>query len=70
MSSGKLINFSLGNRSCPGEALAKMEAPLVLVRLLQYFTIRPSPDGLPPLDSGFRAFIVCPKRYNVVITPH
>ena len=69
VSSGKVVSFSLGTRSCPGKALIKMEAPLILVKLLQYFTIEPSPDGLPSFDDANKSLIYRPKSYNILIKP-
>ncbi|XP_004621383.2 steroid 21-hydroxylase [Sorex araneus] len=44
------LPFGYGPRSCPGEPLARLEVFLVLVHLLQAFTLLPPEGALPSLE--------------------
>ena len=44
----QIITFGIGRRSCPGEALAKMELFLYIASMCQRFKFLPETDGEPP----------------------
>ncbi|GFN79605.1 cytochrome p450 2j5 [Plakobranchus ocellatus] len=62
----ELVPFGLGKRSCPGEALAKMELFIFMSSLFQCFRFEPEdPSGeLPPIEKRF-SLALSPKNYKV-----
>ncbi|GFO01914.1 cytochrome p450 2j5 [Plakobranchus ocellatus] len=62
----ELVPFGLGKRSCPGEALAKMELFIFMSSLFQRFRFEPEdPSGeLPPIEKRF-SLVLSPKNYKV-----
>ena len=70
--SDKLINFSTGKRSCPGQTLAEKELFLFLVGLMQAFEFRPVQGRGLPSCSGFDVesntrVVKCPPPYEVIL---
>ena len=66
MPSNKIIPFGVGPRFCPGESLARVEIFLVLVKILQKFTISGTGDRLPSLLSGLTTIVHSARRFEVV----
>ncbi|GFO49659.1 cytochrome p450 2c8 [Plakobranchus ocellatus] len=62
----ELVPFGLGKRSCPGEALAKMELFIFMASLFQRFRFEPekSYGELPPIGRNF-SFVLSPENYKV-----
>ncbi|KAK3754598.1 hypothetical protein RRG08_019582 [Elysia crispata] len=59
------VAFGLGKRSCPGEALAKIELFLFAVSVVQKFKIVPAdPDNIPPRDYE-RGATCCPLPFSI-----
>ncbi|KAI8785389.1 cytochrome P450 2J1 [Biomphalaria glabrata] len=61
----EFIPFSLGNRVCLGESMAKMELFLFFSAIIQRFQLLPEHENrLPPLDEIYGA-IACPQPYKL-----
>ncbi len=65
----EFMPFGLGKRQCVGEALAKKELFLIIVSLLQQFTLKPEDPQNPPRIEGYQGFFNDPYRYNIVADP-
>ncbi|GBO38232.1 Cytochrome P450 2U1 [Araneus ventricosus] len=60
------IPFSIGKRSCPGEAFARFEVFLYLVCVLQKFQVC-LPEGANPDFEGVVGISLAPKQFEICI---
>nr|XP_039267960.1 cytochrome P450 2D3-like [Styela clava] len=61
-----VIPFSIGNRHCIGEHIARMEVFLFFTTLLQRFKISASKDKpLPSFDEGVFSIGYSPKKFDI-----
>nr|XP_018668421.1 cytochrome P450 2C42-like [Ciona intestinalis] len=65
--SNNIMTFSIGPRSCPGEALAKLEIFMFVTKILQKFNVRASPNNPPSLD-GVNCLQFTPLSCEVILT--
>ena len=65
--SNKIIPFSIGSRNCLGEALARAEVFLFIVKIMQKFEVLPNPDNPTPPDEGIPGVVYTPQHYPLIM---
>uniref|UniRef100_A0A2C9JMR0 Cytochrome P450 n=1 Tax=Biomphalaria glabrata TaxID=6526 RepID=A0A2C9JMR0_BIOGL len=63
----EFIPFSVGNRTCLGENMAKTSLFLYISNMIQKFEFQPAVLGQPPPLKYISGFILSPERYQVKI---
>ncbi|XP_071137185.1 cytochrome P450 2C3-like [Mytilus edulis] len=61
----RIVPFSLGKRTCPGESLARMELFLFITSMVKKFHILPEIDGIFPSSKGQLGIAYVPNPFKV-----
>uniref|UniRef100_H2ZQK8 Uncharacterized protein n=1 Tax=Ciona savignyi TaxID=51511 RepID=H2ZQK8_CIOSA len=66
--SSKVIPFSIGPRSCLGEALARQEMFIFFIAILQKYEINPVPGKPLPSLVGINSLTYTPANFKLILT--
>nr|XP_002126188.1 cytochrome P450 2C31-like [Ciona intestinalis] len=65
--SSNVIPFLIGPRNCVGEALARQEIFIFLVKILQKFEVKPVPGKTPSIADGVNSVVFSPHSFNLIL---